>query len=671
MIARATVAAVAATALSCGPREAPATRTPAPPAAPIAEPTEPTPTGKLPTDVRPLREALELAIDPAAERFGGTATLELELERPRTQIWLHGRGLHVARVEVRSSSGTTPGVWEEVDPPTGVARVTVPAPIHGRVTLAITYDAAYDAQLVGAYRVVRGGEAAVFTKFEAIYARRAFPSFDEPRFKIPFDVTLVAPAKLEVVGNMPVAERAALPDGTQRTRFARTPPLPTYLVAFAVGPFEAQTATVPPSPVRAQPLPIRAVAWRGRGAETAFALAATPALLAEQERYFGIAFPYPKLDLVAVPDFQSGAMENAGAITFRDSALLVDDKLTPFAQRVSILGIIAHEVAHQWFGDLVTMPWWDDLWLNEGFATFLATRTLRAVRPELEAELEAAVDTHDVMYADSLASARRIRQPIESSHDIANAFDGITYDKGAAVLTMLEHHIGAETFRRGVAAYMKQHAHGNATTNDLLAALSSASDTDLAPLAADFLDRPGVPVVTVRTTCEAGAGRILLEQAQWQPVGSGGSSAGATWQLPVCVRAGNGARVDERCTLLEGRTGAIDLPTCVDWVMPNAGATGYYRFAMPPADLARLRDKGAGKLSTVERLSLAHNIEAAFRSGALGGGELILALEAVARDPHGAVASVPLDALRFIDAHVVDGAARAALRARIAAVYAP
>jgi alanyl aminopeptidase len=646
-----------------------ATKPTAAEAPPPATPSEPVPLGPLPADVRPTHEALALEIDPEAERFGGTADIALRLAHPRDQLWLHGRGLAVTSVTVATSSGAKLAArWDEVDP-NGVARVTLPSAVSGDVTLHIAFDAAYDAQLVGVYRVPAAGGAAVFSKFEAIYARRAFPCFDEPAFKVPFDITLTVPTADAVIGNMPVASEAAA-GPKKRVRFATTPPLPSYLVAFAVGPFELRHTTLAPGPDRATPLPIGAVALRGRGKDTAYALAEEPALLAEQERYFGVAFPYPKLDLVAVPDFQSGAMENAGAITFRDSQLLVDDQINSLGQRIAVTHVLAHETAHQWFGDLVTMRWWDDLWLNEGFATFLAARTLRAVRPAFEADLQAVSSVNTVMTVDGLASARRIRQPIETTHDITNAFDGITYEKGAAVLAMLEHFIGDEPFRRGLHDFLVAHATGNATTDELVQALSAAAGRDLGPLVGSFIDQPGVPVVAARLRCDAGHGRVELAQARWRSVGSA-ISGDATWMIPVCVRAGFGKRVEQACTVLTARTGSLELPACADWMMPNAQAAGYYRSTMTAEDLARLRDRGTQQLSVVERVMLAHDLEAAFRSGASPGGDVLRALEPLARDALGAVALVPLGLLGFADMYIVDGKQRDVLRANIARLYAP
>jgi alanyl aminopeptidase len=653
-----------------GPAAAPTALATAAPGPGGAAASEPVPLGRLPSDVRLIRESLALAIDPAANRFGGTAVLALHLAHPRRQIWLHGRDLAVtAATVVRAAGPPIAARWEQVDP-TGVVRVTLAEPVRGDVALRVAFDAAYDGSLVGVYRVETSAGPAVYSKFEAIYARRAFPSFDEPAFKAPYEVELTVPESQSVIGNMPIAEQAAAGPGKKRVRFQATPALPSYLVAFAVGPFESRARTLPASAVRPQPLPIGAVALRGRGDATAYALADAPALVAEQERYFGLAFPYPKLDLVAVPDFQSGAMENAGAIAFRDSELLVDDQVTSLDQRIAVTSVIAHETAHQWFGDLVTMPWWNDIWLNEGFATFLASRTLRAVHPEFEAELKAAASANGVMAADSLASARRIRQPIESTHDITNAFDGITYQKGAAVLAMLEHYLGDEPFRRGLHEFLAAHAGGNATTDDLIAALTAASGKDIRRMAASFLEQPGVPAIAAALRCEAGRGRVELSQSRWRPVGSSAAAEGS-WTVPVCVRAGFGKRSETACTVLDQPTGSIELPGCADWILGNADAAGYYRSALAPADLARLGDRGMAQLSVVERLGFGYDLIAAFRSAALPGGEVMRALEPLARDHHGSVAVVPLALVGFANRYVTQGAARQALRRYFARLYAP
>ncbi len=662
----------AAVTASCA--GAPPPPPPPPPPAPLPLvarlPVEPVPKGPLPRDAHPTHESLALTIDPEAARFGGVATLDLILDRPRDVLWLHGRGLAIASCELTLPNGERVGAeWSDADA-TGVARVSLDRAVTGRATLTIRYDAPYDSSLVGVYRTAAGSAHAVFSKFEAIYARRAFPCFDEPSFKIPFDVTLSVPHGMVALGNMPVAKTAAAATLDVIT-FATTPPLPTYLVAFAVGPFESRSTALPPSSVRPAPLPLAAVALHGKEQNLAFAVAESPALLAAEERYFGVPFPFPKLDLLAVPDFQSGAMENAGLITFRDAALLVDEKEATLGQRIGVLATIAHEAAHQWFGDLVTMNWWDDLWLNESFATFLATKAVHAVKPELEEPLTAVRSADRVMNLDGLASTRKIRQPITSTDDITNAFDGITYAKGEAVLTMVERFVGEDAFQRGLHAYLVAHAGGNATTVDLVAALSQSSGKDLAPLFTSFLDQPGSPLIATRATCENGRGAIVLEQSRWLPYGST-APAGMKWTVPVCARASVGGKVIDACTLLDQHTGSIPLPGCADWFLPNADARGYYRFTLDAADLAHLRDRGTKLLATTERLALAEDLDAAFHSASLSSGDVLRALAPLARDAHGAVASAPLATYGFVhDELLAEPAAKARLRRYVSKLYAP
>jgi alanyl aminopeptidase len=679
MIHARTIAASAAllTAFACGGTSP--SPVPTPPAGHAAAsvpaaarlPEEPVPLGPLPRDARPTRERLALTLDPEATRFAGTASIDLTLDRPRDVLWLHGRGLTIRSCDVALPGGDhVAATWSDADP-TGVARVSLARPIEGAATLTIAYDAAYDESLVGVYRAAadRAGARAVFSKFEAIYARRAFPCFDEPSFKVPFDVSLTVPHGSTALGNMPIASRTATAAGDVVT-FASTPPLPTYLVAFAVGPFEARSTPLAPSAVRSRELPLAVAALRGKEGNTAFALAEAPALVAEEERYYGVAFPYPKLDLLAVPDFQSGAMENAGLITFRDSALLVDARTSTLAQRIGVRDTIAHELAHQWFGDLVTMRWWDDLWLNESFASFLATRTLRAVKPELEVELGQVKSTSDVLAADGLASTRRIRQPIASTDDITNAFDGITYAKGEAVLAMVERFVGEEAFRAGLHAYLEAHAGGNATTADLVSALSAGAHRDLSALFASFLDQPGAPLIVARTTCDHGKGAIAIEQSRWLPYGSK-AAKDQIWTVPVCARAQVAGKVIDACTLLDARTGTIPLPGCADWAMTDADGRGYYRSTLDPVDLAHLRDRGMSHLTTAERVALAGDLDAAFRSASLSSVDALRAVEPLAKDAHGAVASTPLSLYRFVSEEALVETSRAKLGAYVRRLYAP
>ncbi len=382
---------------------------------------------RLPGDVVPLSYSLELTVDPKAERFSGRAQILVEVKAPTPVVLLHAKQLQISAVRGIVGQTSIAGSYQQLNED-GVSALQFQQPLPaGQVVLEIVYDAAYDRQLRGLYRVDSAGESYAFTQFEPISARSAFPSFDEPNWKTPFELWLTIPSDNSAVSNtMPLGEEAAT-EGTKRVHFAQTKPLPTYLVAFAVGPLDIVTGTpIPPMPVRPEPVPLRGVAAKGKGPRLAAALAEVGPQLIALERYFSIAYPYGKLDIVAVPDFAAGAMENAGLVTFRDYLLLLDPKTASEGQRRANAAVMAHELAHQWFGDLVTMYYWDDIWLNEAFATWMGNRVTHELHPQHKAEFDLLSGIEDAMGADARVTARMIRQPISSTHDIVNAFDAIT-----------------------------------------------------------------------------------------------------------------------------------------------------------------------------------------------------------------------------------------------------
>ncbi len=395
------------------------------------------PEGKLPEGVRPTGYRLSLTIIPQQQTFSGTAVIEIETDESTTGIWMHGQDLNVTAIQVAHATTRIPARWEQKTAD-GVVRVefeeTLPA---GRSTLHIDYTAGFDAPLRGLYRVESGGDAYAFTQFESISARLAFPCFDEPRFKTPFDVTLTVPKDQIAAANTPVDRAIELPDGLQRISYMPTPPLPTYLIAWAVGPFDVVAGpTIPPRKGRSFPVPLRGIAVKGKGVQLTYALDRTGAFVAALEDYFGIPYPYRKLDLVAVPDFAAGAMENVGLITFREWLLLLDEDRITEHQRRAFAYVLAHELAHQWFGNLVTMPWWDDIWLNESFATWMGNKVVQTLHPEYRSDLGSLASAQRAMNLDNLTSARSIQHPVLTNHDIQNAFSPITYEKGGAVLEM-------------------------------------------------------------------------------------------------------------------------------------------------------------------------------------------------------------------------------------------
>ncbi len=613
---------------------------------------EPVPEGRLPEGVTPLAYTLWMEVVPTHERFRGRVDIRTRLDAPHRTIWLHGLGMNVTQAEILPEGGDPiSATWEQVNDD-GVASLRAESEVPaGEAILSITYDAPFDRQLKGLYRVDTGGRSYAFTQFEATSARIAFPCFDEPRFKTPFELTLAVPDDDTAIANTAPASTREQGE-LKEVRFAPTEPLPTYLVAMAVGPLDVvEHAPIPANDVRDMPIPFRGVAAHGQGARLAYALDHTAALVRYLEEYTGIAYPYGKLDIIAVPDFASGAMENAGAITFRETLLLLGDD-APEEQRRDFAYVMAHELSHQWFGDLVTMPWWNDIWLNESFATWMGNKTVEGVHPDYHAELGLLQSAQRAMRSDSLVSARQIRQPIESTHDIRNAFDSITYSKGGAVLGMFESWLGEETFRDGIREYLNRHRFGTATADDLLDALSQLAGRDVGTPFRTFLLQPGVPLVQVHPVCEDGHARLELSQSRYFPVGSDGERDHA-WQIPFCVRYANGREVHDQCELVTEQQAQMQLEGgCPDWVMPNANASGYYRFSLPAESVHALMGGAWSRLEVRERLSAADNLIAAFDADTVDAADVFGSLGRVASDDSRA-ATEPMSLLRWARTNLV------------------
>lgn len=606
------------------------------------------PKGKLPGGVRPTSYRLSLEVIPERDTFSGSAVIAIELAEPASKIWMHGQGLQVMSIHAEREGARIAASWEQRTTD-GVALVELAEPLPaGRSTLHIQYSAKLDTTLQGLYRVQSQGETYAFTQFEAISARLAFPCFDEPRFKTPFQVTLTVPDHDFVASNTPVDRAVKLPNGLQRVAFEQTPPLPTYLVAWAIGPLDVVTGPdIPPGEGRPLPIPLRGIAAKGQARQLEYALQQTGMFVETLEAYFGIPYPYRKLDLVAVPDFAAGAMENVGLITFREWLLLLDEEQATEGQRRAFAYVMAHELAHQWFGNLVTMPWWDDIWLNEAFATWMGDKVVEQLHPEYSSELSSLASAHRAMSLDSLQSARSIQQPIETNHDIKNAFDAITYQKGGAVLDMFEHWLGEQTFREGIQLYLHRHQMRTATSDDLLAVLDEVSEQEVTTPFLSFLTQPGVPLVLASSespSCESSPRRISLRQQRYLPIGSTGDEAAQTWKIPLCVRHQNGTT----CGLLAEPNGHIDLPGCPAWWMPNDDGAGYFRFSLPSSEWTTLRTKGLSQLSERGTMAVADSVLAEFDRGAMGPDALLSWFPAFVKSPVRQVAAAPMGPLDFM-----------------------
>ncbi len=560
------------------------------------------PDGNLRLDhsVIPKRYALDLTIDPAKPTLTGTVAIEVTLDAPRSTITLHGRDLEVAKVT--ATVGETVREGRAVAGPNGgLAAVFADAIPAGDATLRLSYTAQLPEVPDGIYRVEDGGRWYVFSQFQPLYARQSFPCFDQPDFKTPYQTTVRVPSGLLALSNS--RQQSKIDDGALSVyTFAETKPLPTYLVAFAVGDFDVVEA-----PADAIPdTPFRIIATKGKGRLAEYALQRTPLIHAALSEYFGGPHPFDKLDMVAVPNFSAGAMENVGLVTYRETLLLLDEETAPANRKMWSQSVIAHELAHMWFGDMVTLAWWDDLWLNEAFATWMAAKIVHLVDPDLRMDLERVAGTAEVMELDARQHARAIRQPIEHGGDVMNAFDGITYGKGAAVLRMLESWVGPDTFRAGVRAYMTEHAYGTATTADLMSALGAASKKPVAETARSFLDQPGTPLVTIDVKCEGeGPATLVLAQQRALPAGSA-APQGEPWTVPMCVRYPSGATVARECFVFSGAAGTHTLsqPGCPAWMHGNDDQRGYYQWKTTPAGMLALAAEHYEALTDPERVAL-------------------------------------------------------------------
>ncbi len=562
-------------------------------------PPQPPPTLRLPDDAAPQRYRASLEIDPAATTFRGHIEIDVSIRRAGDVLWLNGQDLTIQRASLRRDGGET-ALQPDVLPRNFIALRGAIAP--GDATIVIDYTGKQDASLSnGMQKTPDGGDDYVVTHFEPIGARRVFPSFDEPAYKVPWQLELTVPAADAALTNTAIDSEQTLPDGRRRVKFKATRPLPSYLIAVAVGRFETVDAGTNRSGV-----PMRIVVPRARGGEAKYAAGEVGKVLAALEDYTGIPYPYDKLDHIVVPASSGGAMEHPGLVTYGARWLLIPDGESA-AMRRGHVGIVAHELAHQWFGDLVTTAWWDDLWLNEAFATWLAPKVIEAIHPEMDGALEPVQIRANALASDVLASARRIRQPITSDADMSAAFDGITYQKGATVIRMFEHWIGPDAFQRAARRYLHAHADKAAVASDFLAELDRETGKPIGAAMSTFLDQAGVPQIDMELRCEPNQ-PASLHLAQHRYVAAKTAAAsGPLWQVPICVRAEG--ETQPRCTLLAQQAGELALGAkCPAWIEPNVDGVGYYVPHLSADLTGKLTRDGWAQLSRGERLALAGDL---------------------------------------------------------------
>lgn len=573
------------------------------------------PSLRLPRTVAPLAYRATLRADPAEEVFSGSVEIDVRMVAPTATIWMHGLALTIEEAVARRGAEQVALTVKQHGE--DFLAFTAPRALAGEWTLDIRYRGKQEpSATTGLFRQQDGGDWYAYTQLEAIYARRVFPCFDEPDRKTPWTLTLEVPSALTAISNTRQLDEKPLADGWKRVSFAQSRPLPSYLVAFAIGPFEIALAGTSRGGA-----PIRIVTPRGKQAHAALSVEVVPRVLALLEDYVDSPYPYDKLDFVPIPvTVGFGCMENVGMVTCNERLMLFDPATASPFDRRTIAGLAAHELGHMWFGDLVTLAWWDDIWLNEGLATWITDRIVHVIDPRPD-DIFDEIDNHGAaLGADSLASARAVRQPIATAGDILNVFDGVSYGKAAAVMTMYERWVGADAFQRGIRAYLKKHADGNATTADFIAAMSAAIGKDVSGMST-FLDQPGAPLLTVDLRCDAGKPPVLtIAQSRYLPPGSAQPAiASKPWTIPMCVAHDQDGKRGDTCAVVSTATAEVplDATACPKWLWPNAGGVGHYHVAMPPARVAQASGYGWSRMTPVERIAMSEDIGTMIAAGQL------------------------------------------------------
>jgi puromycin-sensitive aminopeptidase len=602
---------------------------------------------RLSPHARPSHYAVHVALDLEAGTFRGEVSFDLETSRSQSSIELHAADLTIEKAEVLTRSAThsaTPVPHPKRE--TVELRLAVAVP-KGKATVRLRFSGPLQKHLRGLYAASSNGKRYAFTQLEAADARRFFPCFDEPSFKARFTLSVTTESRNSVVSNNPVARVENHRGGRKTVHFTTTPKLSTYLCALAVGELEAsEPRFVGPTPIRVWHVP-------GKGHLTDFALEAAVESLTRLERYFSLPYPYDKLDLLAVPDFEAGAMENAGAVTFRETLLLVDPSTITLAEKKRVAEVVAHELAHMWYGDLVTMAWWDDLWLNEAFATWMAFRVIDDWKPEWRMWNNYAHHRATAFALDALENTHPIYAVVKSPAQATENFDAITYEKGAAVVRMIENYLGANAFRAGVRRYIRRHREGNATAGDLWRALEEASGQNVTRLARGWIEQAGFPLLIARRQDRNGRATLALAQTRFF-ANPKARPSGQRWPVPVVVKW-NGAREPLRQLMAKAKDQVSIAPAeRVSWIYANANEGGFYHVLHDQETMAELRAALFEALTPVERLGLVGHQWAAVRGGHSGIETFLDLASSLTGETDFDVLDALSGALRFIDDQLLD-----------------
>ena len=619
---------------------------------------------RLSYDLEPVHYDLHLAPDLESATFAGSVVIAADVRNPTDRIQLHAQDLEITAASVT----TTEPVGVRVTPGSHEDRIVLGLDSEagpGPITIELSFRGILNDMLCGFYRSTftddQGTARTIATtQFEATDARRAFPCFDEPDRKATFSISIDAPAETEAFSNSPVVRVTPMDGGTRRFEFAETMKMSTYLVAFVVGPLVAT------EPVDVDGTQVRVVHVPGREHLTGFALEIAAHSLRFFSDYFGLPYPGDKLDLLAIPDFAFGAMENLGCVTFRETALLVDRDNSSQVELERVADVVAHEIAHMWFGDLVTMKWWNGIWLNEAFATLMELLCVDAFRPQWQRWVSFGMQRDAAMATDGLHATRPVEYPVGPPEEAQGMFDILTYQKGAAVLRMLERYLGAETFRDGIRRYLTTHQLGNTDTFDLWNALAHASNEPVEQIMDSWILQGGFPLVSA---ARQGIQLTLTQEPFAYSSGNGSSAIGSGWRIPVTARSCNGkGDPGEHTLLLHDTPATLEVPEQLP-VVVNAGGWGFYRVRYDPDSLHGLASV-LPSLATLERFNAASDTWAAVLAGRMELSGSLLLGESLRHDADPDVWAQVIRPLHFLD-YVVDGDGRDLLRRYLRALAGP
>ena len=614
---------------------------------------------RLPTIVKPTRYdlVLEPELDDAA--FAGSAAIQLNVEEPTDTIVLNAIELEIDAASIFLEGDSVEVTSISLDAETERATIMLDQELQvGSATLNLEFRGVLNDKLRGFYRSTYDNDDGVektlaTTQFESTNARRAFPCFDEPEFKAVFGVTLVVAKGLTAVSCGDAVATVEAGDGRRRITFADTMLMSTYLVAFIVGELEVTEPRI------VNGTPIRVVHVPGKGHLTDFAMDAGAFALEFLEDYYGIDYPGDKIDMVAVPDFAFGAMENLGCVTFRETLLLADLDTATTAELTRMADVISHELAHMWFGDLVTMSWWEGIWLKEAFATFMEVQTVDAFKPDWKRWEQFSRERAAAFEVDSLASTRAIEFPVVSPADAEAMYDVLTYEKGAAVVRMLEQYLGEDEFRAGIQHYLTKHSYGNTSTTDLWDALEESTGSPVRATMDTWIYQGGHPIIDVSSN----GNTITLRQRHFRYDGTGDS----VWSVPVVMRVSANREVEEHRILLKGDQAEIEVNGDVEWIVANSGSNGFFRVEYEPSLRAALIEQAQEILSGPERISLVDDLVASVVAGTTPAIEIVTAAEGFAFEEDLGVWRAIVAGLGVVS-RLVEGDTLSAFQGRSAAV---